>query len=439
MYMKIYYEIKNRRRKGYAFLIQHMALLFSVAVLFSCGDADMNSPLGKGDGVPQPVAVRAVENISGGAIIKYAVPNDDNVNYIEAVYTIKGKETRKKGSFYTSELELDGFPEEGEYKVALYSVSFSEVRSEPIEVAVFPTTPPYRKVAETLDVQPVFGGVRSTYGNPTKANLQITFLKLNDGGRWQELETLYTSLEEGKFYVRGLESVETTFGVVCRDRWQNVSDTLEVVATPIYEEMADRTMFANHPLPGDITYDLPNRPQPVQPYHTGAGAGVGNIHALWSGTTTQPFAGTYFFFSNTTAGLPNSITIDLGRGYELSRFVYWPRQVRNSSNPPAHTFSSTHVKRFELWGSKDPNPDGSWASWELIGSFESFRPSGNPVPGDANSTPEDRLVTTTGENFDMPEGIETYRYIRYRVFSTWGNQPYWASVQFQFFGNPVAD
>src|SRR5690606_11588887 len=113
------------------------------------------------------------------------------------------------------------------------------------------------KVAETLDVQPVFGGVRSTYGNPTKANLQITFLKLNDGGRWQELETLYTSLEEGKFYVRGLESVETTFGVVCRDRWQNVSDTLEVVATPIYEEMADRTMFANHPLPGDITYDLP--------------------------------------------------------------------------------------------------------------------------------------------------------------------------------------
>ena len=437
--MKIYEEIKNKHKSRYAFLMQHIILLLSITILFSCGDADMNSPIGKGDGVPQPVTVTGIENVSGGAIVKYNLPNDDNVNYIEAVYYIKGVKTTKKGSFYTNELELDGFPEVGEYNVSLYSVSFSEVRSEPVEVTVYPTTPPFLTVAETLDVEPVFGGVKSTYRNPTGANLQLVFYKQNDGGIWEELETLYTSLKEGVFYVRGLESVETTFGVVCRDRWQNVSDTLEIQATPIYEEMADRTLFANLPLPGDITYDLPNRTPPAQPYHTGAGSGVGNIHALWSGNTTQPFSGTnpYFFFSNTSASLPQSITIDLGREYEMSRFVYFPRQVRNSSNPPAHTFAATHVKRFELWGSNNPNPDGSWASWTLIGSFDSVRPSGNPIPGDENSTPEDRLVTTNGENFDMPEGIEPYRYVRYRVFSTWGNQPYWASLQFQFFGNPV--
>src|SRR5690606_21962322 len=120
-------------------------------------------------------------------------------------------------------------------------------------VTVYPTTPPFLTVAETLDVEPVFGGVKSTYRNPTGANLQLVFYKQNDGGIWEELETLYTSLKEGVFYVRGLESVETTFGVVCRDRWQNVSDTFEFQLTPIYEKTVHILLYAHLPLPGDIT------------------------------------------------------------------------------------------------------------------------------------------------------------------------------------------
>src|SRR5690606_6598311 len=108
--------------------IGHGAFLSLFVLLFSCGRADLNNPIGVSDAVPQPITVTGIENISGGAIISYNVPKDNNVSYIEAVYNINGKEIKKKGSFYTNSLELDGFPESDEYQVSLYSVSFSEVR-----------------------------------------------------------------------------------------------------------------------------------------------------------------------------------------------------------------------------------------------------------------------------------------------------------------------
>jgi hypothetical protein len=89
-----------------------------------------------------------------------------------------------------------------------------------------------------------------------------------------------------------------------------------------------------------------------------------------------------------------------------------------------------------LWASNSPANDGSYDSWTKIGSFESIRPSGNTTPGNEYNTEEDRRIAVTGESYDMPEDISAYRYIRYKVFSTWGAQPFWASTELQFFGNP---
>lgn len=438
--MKILLGIQHGRRHR-AFL--NLPAIFIIVVMItalSCGKADLNNPVGVSDAIPQLVTVTSIENISGGAIIRYNVPKDDNVNYIEAVYEISGKETKKKGSFYTNELLLDGFPDSREYKVSLYSVSFSEKKSEPVVVTINPATPPYQSVAQTLDVTPVFGGIKTTYKNPTKSSLQITFLEKNNQGRWTEVQTLYTSLDSGTFYVRGLQSRLYEFGVVCRDRWQNVSDTLTVSSQPLHEQLADFTKIVSYPLPGDITYEFPLTGR--QPHHTGAGTGVGNVPCLWNGETHAPFSKSpFFFFQNTTAGLPfsglpSSITIDLGRRYQLSRFVYWPRASSSTTIQYNYIFGTTHVKTFELWASNSPANDGSYDSWTKIGSFESIRPSGNTAPGNEYNTEEDRRIAVTGESYDMPEDISAYRYIRYKVFSTWGAQPFWASTELQFFGNP---
>jgi hypothetical protein len=412
--------------------------LISIYALVSCGNADLNDPMGKGDAIPPQISVTAVENLSGAAVIHYNVPKDNNVNYIEAVYVIKGKETKKKGSFYTNQLVLDGFPEAKEYQVLLYSVSFSEVRSEPIAVTVNPEIPPFVAVAASLDVSPVFGGVKVQYVNPTGANVRITFLELTPDGLWKELETIYTSLKGGNLYVRNLENREYTFGVVARDRWQNTSDTLKIKETPWLEVLADVTKIQNYPLPTDFTYEFPKAG--LVTFHTGAGTGRGDVHCLWNGEPRAPFSLTpFFFFMNTTAGLPfsglpASMTIDLGRKYTLSRFVYWPRSGQSAVSL-VQLFDESHVRTFELWGSNSPSPDGSYESWTKIGDFESIRPSGNTTPGNANSTEEDRRIATTGESYDMPEEMESYRYIRYKVLTTWSSKPFWSSTELQFYGN----
>lgn len=418
-----------------------MALILSVS--WSCDNkADLNEPIGKSDAKPLPVTVKKIENISGAAVIEYELPKDDNLNYVEAVYKINGRETKTKGSFYTSMLTLEGFPEAQDYSVSIYSVSFTEIRSEPVIITVSPSQPPYKAVAENLEVDPIFGGVKATYHNPTKAKLQISFFGKNELDKWQEYETLYTDMESGIFYVRNLESIEQTFAVVCRDRWQNVSDTLSIIATPLYEELADITLIKSHPLPTDLTYEYPL--VGARTYHTGA-PGAGEVETMWDGYTTAPFpsSGAYFFFQNVStnipyAGLPSSLSIDLGRKYTLSRLVWWPRQSR-ATIAYTQLYDFTHPKTFELWGSNNPSPDGSYDTWTLIGTYESVRPSGNTAPGNENSTELDRLTAHNGENFDIPEDTPPYQYLRYKVFSTWGNQNYWSCSELQFYGSPVID
>ena len=422
------------------FLLAIIPFIFWMIV--SCdNNADLNDPIGKSKDKPLPVTVKQIQNISGGALIEYELPKDDNINYVEAVYEINGRETKTKASFFTSTLTLEGFTDVIDYPVSIYSVSFSEIKSDPVVITVSPTQPPFKAVAENLEVNPIFGGVKAIYNNPTKAYLQIAFFGKNELDKWQEYETLYTNLESGTFYVRNLEAVEQTFAIVCRDRWQNVSDTLSITATPLYEELADLSLIKSYPLPTDLTYEYPLAG--VKTHHT-IGSDAGDVPIMWDGNTTAPFpSGAYFFFQNPAtnipyAGLPSSISIDLGREYTLSRIVFWPRQSR-ATIAYAQLYDFTHPKTFELWGSNNPSADGAYDTWTLINKYESVRPSGNIAPGNANSTDLDRQTAHTGENFDIPEGTPPYRYLRYKVLSTWGNQNYWSCSELQFYGSPVTE
>ena len=415
---------------------------FIFLMIVSCDNtADLNNPIGKSKDKPFPVTVKQIQNISGGAVVEYELPKDNNINYVEAVYEVNGIETKTKGSFFTSTLTLEGFTDVIDYPVSIYSVSFSEVRSDPVVVTVSPTLPPFRDVAENLEVNPIFGGVKAIYNNPTKAYLQIAFFGKDELGRWQEYETLYTNLENGTFYVRNLEAIEQSFAIVCRDRWQNVSDTLSITATPLYEELADISLITSYPLPTDLTYEYPLAG--VRTHHS-IGNDAGDVPVMWDGNTTAPFpSGPSFFFQNPAtnipyAGLPSSLSIDLGREYALSRIVFWPRQSR-ATIAYAQLYDFTHPKTFELWGSNNPSADGAYDTWTLIGEYESVRPSGNIAPGNANSTDLDRQTAHTGESFDIPEGTPPYRYLRYKVFSTWGSQNFWSCSELQFYGSPVTE
>ena len=66
--------------------------------------------------------------------------------------------------------------------------------------------------------------------------------------------------------------------------------------------------------------------------------------------------------------IPQWFTFDLGVKARLSRFKFH------------HQYNTAHYvagdpKVMEVYGSNNPNPDGSWDSW-ILGTFESIKPSG---------------------------------------------------------------
>ena len=150
------------------FKIAFFAVLLA---LYACGDDQVNYPTGSTE-VPLQVKVTEVKNFSGASIIYYDRPNDKNLQYVKAVWTTDdGIEYNQTASFYTDSILVDGFGNEGSYKVKLYSVSHGQTYSAPVEVTVNPTRPPYLVAYDNLRIMPTFMGIRVTAENATGAKL----------------------------------------------------------------------------------------------------------------------------------------------------------------------------------------------------------------------------------------------------------------------------
>ena len=83
----------------------------------------------------------------------------------------------------------------------------------------------------------------------------------------------------------------------------------------------------------------------------------------------------------------------------------------------------------EVYGSNDPNPDGSWDSWTLLGTFESIKPSG----GSGWTSEDIQFACYDGEDFEFPD-IDPVRYLRFRVTKVWGGVTYIYIAELTFWG-----
>ena len=390
-------------------------LFYIGVVLAACADnVDLNEPTGSTT-PPSQVLNATVKNLPGAAIIYYDLPDDQNLKYVRASYKVDNMIRTVNDSFYTDSLVVEGFPTKGEYDVELYSVSYGEAVSTPLVVKVSPDTPPYQKVRGTLISAETFGGIKVNFDNPEKAKLGLGVIKKQAEGIWTQVYMHYTEAKGGDFYVRGLDAVTTDFGIFVRDRWGHLSDTLYVTETPLYEEQCDKSLFRKMALPTD-SYEC----------HSWNEVTKGNdMTRLWDGITdTDPC-----FQTKTTTVMPQWFTFDMGEKYKLSRFVmvsrYYPGKYGN-------TFKAGHPKHFELWGSNDPNPDGSFDDSWVLSEYESVKPSGGGV-NDALTT-EDQEAAKNGENFIIPDNAPAVRYIRFKTNDTWGKTRYMHLHELTFFG-----
>jgi len=383
-------------------------LVLVIFVWYGCSEEAVTNYYEEGGEAPSQITDFSVTSTPGGGIVTYKIPDDPNLLYVKAVYEIQPDVFREaKTSIYNDTLDLVGFGDTNSHEVKIYSIGNNQKVSEPVSVTVTPLTPPVKSIFETLQLSSTFGGVKVDFKNQSQADVAIEVLVDTTGsGSLSPAGTFYTGALEGNYSARGFEPVESNFAVFVRDRWNNKSDTLIKSLTPLYEELIPKTNFRSVILPNDA---------PAQ--------GAYPIEGVWDGNL-----GYSGYASNRSQPMPQWLTIDLGGKYIISRLKLF-------SFGNEHTYLDGGVKSFEIWGSLQPNPDGSYDSWELLGSFEAFKPSGLP-PG--QYTAEDfNYASILGDDFTFDSVGTPVRFIRFKTLEDFGGGGLVTISELTFWGQPV--
>ena len=376
---------------------------------------------------PAPAQVTITNNYGtpGGAVLKYAVPTGENLLYVRAEYETQPGVVREcRSSFYKDSLVLEGFGDERVYDVKVYSVGRNEKTSEPLAVRVIPEKAPVHLA--TKEFKETFGGVSVIVNNPERANLAIVLMgDIDHTGHQAYLETYFTSKSKASFTFRGssgkLGIEPYDFSVYLRDRWGNLSSVEKGTVEPLFEELIPKDTWDYFDLPGDAPSTSSFTPS--------------NLSSIWRDpSTTSNFEWASY---NQSGIYPFWGTWDMGLTAIIGRIKVW----HNTTAPAEIAFTRTSPRIFELWGSANPNLDGSWASWIPLGRFEIEKPS----PGEA-VTEEDMEAARAGFDFDLgrdefsPDPFVPIRYIRLKTVEPFGGYRYSGAVlyrQITFWGTVV--
>lgn len=401
------------KNKIYFFIIAAL-----VAWLLGCEEYNNLKPFGTDDGkAPGAVSMVTFRQLPGGAEITFLAPIDADLMYVKAVYTLDNGEHREsRASAYTNKIVVEGFGNTNDKDIVLSAVDRMENEGPGTKVTITPGQPTYLDVFDSIELGSTFGGVYVSMSNPDKGNLIVELLRKDEFGKWQELYTEYTSQENIRFAVRGMDTVAYDFGVFVRDPWNNRTDTIFERITPLFEKELDRNKFAERFEKNDVAVDA-------------FGFRLSN---LWNGIITW---NSWNLIHTPEMGnpWPAHFTFDLGVTAYLSRMKYWQRQ------DGAYLYSHGNPRTFEIWGRADePDPDDEWGGWTLLTTCESIKPSGLPL-GYNSYTAEDREYAEKGEEFEFPAGLDPVRFIRVNVTSNWSNTQYFHIQQMWFWGLEVEE
>lgn len=381
--------------------------VLALIVLGSCQSFEP-APITKSDQVPKKVTVVGIERLPGGATIDYAIPKGGDILYVMAESTVRSDFTiQEKASYYHHKITLYGFPDTSEYTIELFSVSRSEVRSEPVRVAVSPLEPPIFTVAETMEINSTYGGISVSFkNNHSNASLTVGVATEKANGELSVVKNFYTDANEDTLYLRGFDAVTRKFGVFIKDEWGNSSDTVMNEFTPLFETQLDKTKFINMRLPGDSWQEYKS---------------WGPASATWDGSV----GGGKSMFGGQLVGVPQWFSIDIGGVAKVSRLLYYPEPTGNYAY-------GLVPKHFQVWGSNDPDPDGGWDNWVLLSDCHVAKPSGSPQ---GVITGEDIEYAQKGIEFVFPTNTPPVRYIRFKTLSIWNGESVLIR-ELTFYGNP---
>ncbi|MDO3693262.1 DUF5000 domain-containing lipoprotein [Wenyingzhuangia sp. chi5] len=371
------------------------------------GREDLISKSGEAPGVINNINITPTP---GGGIVTYDVPDEDNFLYVKAVYEApKGEIREAKSSKYANEIVLECFGDTEPHNVKLYSVGRNTKESEFVEKSFTPLEASIYNVAASLDINAVFGGIEVLYENNDEANVIIEVMvdTIGTAKEYVPYDKYYTKLNSGRWVLRGFESVETNFAITVSDPCGNTTETIKTTLTPLFEIEIPKDDFADLRLPNDSRSLRSKNP----------------ITHLWDGVINS---NSNFWASDQNQDpMPKWISLDFGKKYKLSRLKLWFRGDGEYTD-------GNYPTDWEVYGSNDPNPDGSWDSWTYLHHFgEPYKPSGLPHK---QRTQEDIDYARQGidyEFIDIPDG---YRYYRIKFNETTGKGAFIIITEMTYWG-----
>jgi hypothetical protein len=382
-----------------------ITVLLVVVTWFSCNE----EPIGQQpkDSVPPgPVTGITVKNTPGGAVLRYRTPDDEDLLYVKAVYSLKNREeVETKASVYADSLTVVGFGDTLEHAVKLITVDRSRNESVPESIVIKPLTPDVLSIADSLYMVPDFGGLRVLWQNANKAEISINVLEKDSNEEYVPLQSFYSSAISGIGIVTGMDTIPGDFALYVQDHWGNQSEKKFYSLTPLYQAIFDRFKFSVIVLPND---------ELMYANYT--------IDKAWDGNKNgDPCVSS----PGNTGGWPQAITMDLGVLGKVSRIRIFQRE-------PYGFFAGGNIRTFEVWGCETIDYSGNWDSWIKLMDCASVKPSGLPV---GQNTDEDDERGRNGEDFfNSPENPKV-RYLRINVKSNWSGGDNFTIGEIEIYGD----
>jgi hypothetical protein len=376
----------------------YIYLLLLTVSFFSCGDKLEHKPLYSDSGKPKTISNIEVENINGGAVITYSLPNNKDIEYVHAIIEKDGKFVKEyMSSVFKDNIVIEGLPDTLEYDVKLRLLNCAKKASEDKVIKIKPQLPVVDMVYNDIKLEPDFGGFRFSWKNKSKYDLSMFSYIRDTLGELQVHTIKKVKPTDLEFSVDGLDTVNTVCGIKFKDAWGNFSKLYVDSCVPIFEEKIDGSDWEIVYLESD-NYKGDNN----------------DIKKLTDGKETDQS-----HRINPNCDEKKGVGIFTWDAKELIKVSKIRVFIKTQSF--AWTYNGYNMNKFELYGSTTPSEN--WDDWDDLtpGMIpELIKPSGKPV-GQQTSADIERAK----KGFDFKTDVKNlghYRYFRFKALSTFGNE-----------------
>ena len=389
-------------------------LAFALAGFF-IGSCD-SSNIKEDTTAPGKLSVQSVTPTSGGGIIHYNLPADNDILFVRADYiNAQGDEVYRVSSKENDSIEISGLIDTSPVTVNLSVFDTSQNQSEVVSVDFSPNRSFIFDVLESLEITSDLGGVRVNWTNDEEKTVFI-YVSITAIDGEEEIRILSSSNQNGARFVRGLAAEEQNFSIKVEDFDGNSTpDTDFGNYTPLFEEKIDKTswrLVSNLSVNGD--------------------AWEGQTVNFWDDivdTVSTNSDNSYFIIYRSLNGgvlrWPLDIVIDLNKTVKINRFKVWQRAFwYNGPANTAYYYQAENLRAFEIYVSNDK------IEWELVGSFD----IGDPMTSEG-TIPVDKLEEAAlGHDFNLEEISPQFRYLKFSITANFGSDTFVHGSEISIFG-----